>query len=710
MKRFGVLSFDRFIILSFLMKKGISFFLVAALLITIGLWFLKNSQREQNISGDSNVTQSTSEEVDLNTFLNLYNTDTFDKIRLEDTVKLKWYEEHTLSGDALKTNIFGKKVEKIYTIYTTSKPPEMSLQDLWISFSWNTIVEVDYDEWSVIGKLFLEQVLPLVFFILILVLAFKFFWPKWGMSPFWKWAGILRTKTDIKTKFKDVAGMEEVKQELIEVVDFLKNPKKYEEVGAKIPKGVLLYWPPGAGKTMVAKAVAGEAWVPFFSAAGSEFMEMLVGMGASKVRDLFKKAKAASPAIIFIDEIDSIGKKRGWGMTWWHQEQEQTLNQILTEMDGFDTSTNVIVIAATNRPEILDSALLRSGRFDRKVMVGRPNIDERKDILEIHAKGKKFTKNVDLATLAKRTSGFVGADLANIINEAALKVAKENRKFISMDDLEYALEKVIMGPEKKMKTLKEKERNIVTYHELGHAVTAFYLPNADPVEKISIVSRGMALGVTWMMPEEDSYLHSKAKFLDEMVSLLWGRAAEEIFFWKDEITTGASNDFEKVTKIAYDMILKYGMDEELGTLIYFDKDKGDYIPFKPFSEKTSELIDQKVKALIQKAYKEALKIIKKNKALITKMGALLLEKEDISREEFEAMMKDPKKIDKLTTEFKKEHAKKMKRRAKTAKKVKKEQDKLFKEKTPEEVKEEKKEQKNKEMEEVKKALDKFLKK
>ena len=314
--------------------------------------------------------------------------------------------------------------------------------------------------------------------------------------------------------------MDEAKDELIEIVDFLKNGKKYQDVGAKIPKGVLLYGPPGSGKTLLARAVAGEANVPFFSASGSEFMEMLVGMGAAKVRDLFKKAKSASPSIIFIDEIDTIGKKRGAGYTGGHQEQEQTLNQILTEMDGFDKETNVIVIAATNRPDTLDSALMRSGRFDRKIMVGRPTLEERTMILKLHASDKKLDKGVDLDVLARRTSGFVGADLANIINEAALRVAKENRKALTMDDFEYALEKVVMGPEKKIKSIREKEKQIVTYHELGHAVTAYFLPNADPVEKISIVSRGMALGVTWMMPEEDRYLYSKAKFIDEMVSLL----------------------------------------------------------------------------------------------------------------------------------------------------------------------------------------------
>ncbi len=494
----------------------------------------------------------------------------------------------------------------------------------------------------------------------------------WWWLPFGTKTWVLRTKTDVDTKFKDVAWMDEVKNELIEIVDFLKNSKKYKDLWAKIPKWVLLYGPPGSGKTLLARAVAWEAWVPFFSASWSEFMEMLVGMWAAKVRELFKKAKAAQPAIIFIDEIDSIGKKRWGWVTWWHQEQEQTLNQILTEMDGFDKDSNVVVIAATNRPDTLDSALLRSGRFDRKVMVGRPTLEERKLILEYHAKQKKFGKKIDFDPLSRRTSGMVGADLANIINEAALKAAKDNRKKIDEKDLEYALEKIVMWPEKKIKTLKEQERNIVTYHELGHAVTAYYLEHADPVEKISIVSRGQALWVTRMMPEEDSYLSSKVKFLDEMVTLLWWRAAEEVFFWKGHITTWASNDFERVTKIAHNMILKYGMDEDLGTLVYYDADKGDYTPFKPFSEKTSEIIDKKIRWLVEEAYKKAIELIKDNKKLIEAMAELLLEKEYISRDEFEKMMKEPKKIKERIEEIKKQDQKRSeeKKESKKSKKSK----------------------------------------
>lgn len=628
------------------MKKWILFFLVAALFIMTGLRFVQNS----SMWAGGELVNKESQEINLNQFLSGYNNGIYEKVELRDGIKLQWYQ--LLTGDA-QPNILGIVPDKNYKVRETNKPIDTALEDLGFNLTGTAIpIDIKYEETSFAAKFFLEQLLPLLLFLWLLLLLFRFMgrWG-WGGMPFGTKTGVLRTQTDVSTKFADVAGMDEVKDELIEIVDFLKDSKKYQKLGAKIPKGVLLYWPPGSGKTLLARAVAGEAGVPFFSASGSEFMEMLVGMGAAKVRDLFKKAKAAGPAIIFIDEIDSIGKKRWGGMTGGHQEQEQTLNQILTEMDGFDKETNVIVIAATNRPDTLDSALMRSGRFDRKVMVGRPTLEERKLILDYHAQGKKFVKDIDMEALSRRTSGMVGADLANIINEAALKTAKDNRKKIQESDLEYALEKIVMWPEKRIKTLKEKERNIVTYHELWHAVTAYYLEHADPVEKISIVSRGRALGVTWMMPEEDSYLSSKAKFLDEMVTLLWGRAAEEIFFGKDHITTGASNDFERVTKIARGMVTRYGMDDDLGQLVYVDDDQ--YSAYKPFSEKTAELIDTKVKLLVSQAYARAIKLIKSNKKLMESMGELLLEREYISRDEFELMMKDPKKIKAKVKEIRK---------------------------------------------------------
>lgn len=628
------------------MKKWIFFFLIASLFITTWLWFVKNS----SIGNSWELVNKQKEEISLNSFLSGYTNGLYEKVELVDAVTLQGYQ--LLTGEA-QPNILGITPDKNYKVWETNKPADTSLNELWFVLTWAVPIDVKYDETGFMTRLFLEQILPILFFIGLLLLLFRFMGRWWGAwwLPFGTKTWVLRTQTDVKTKFSDVAGMEEVKDELIEIVDFLKDSKKYQKLWAKIPKWVLLFGPPGSGKTLLARAVAGEAGVPFFSASGSEFMEMLVGMWAAKVRDLFKKAKAAAPAIIFIDEIDSIGKKRWGWMTWWHQEQEQTLNQILTEMDGFDKDTNIIVIAATNRPDTLDSALMRSGRFDRKVMVGRPTLEERKLILEYHAKDKKMDKNIDMDSLARRTSTMVGADLANILNEAALKAAKDNRKKVMEKDLEYALEKIVMWPEKKIKSLKEKERNIVTYHELGHAVTAYYLEHSDPVEKISIVSRGQALWVTWMMPEEDSYLSSKAKFLDEMVTLLWWRAAEEVFFGKDHITTGASNDFERVSKIARGMMTRYGMDEELWTLVYTDDNQ--YSAYKPFSEKTAELIDSKVKQLVAEAYAKAIKLIKANKKLMESMAELLLEREYISRDEFELMMKDPKKIKEKVEEIRK---------------------------------------------------------
>ena len=459
-----------------------------------------------------------------------------------------------------------------------------------------------------------------------------------GGFPFSVKAGKLNSPKTMKTKFSDVAGMDEVKMELSEIVDYLKNPLKYHKVGARHPKWVLLYGQPGSGKTLLARAVAGESNVPFFSVSGSEFMEMLVGMGAAKVRELFGKAKAAGRAIIFIDEIDAIGKKRWVWSTGGHQEQEQTLNQILTEMDGFDNTTNVIVIAATNRPDILDSALLRAWRFDRKVYVSEPTYEERLLIFDYYLKGKKLDKSINIPSLAKRTSGLVGADIENIVNEAALKEAKENRSILAQNDFEYALEKVIMWPEKKVKSMKEQEKKIIAFHELGHAVTSHLLPNADPVEKISIVRRGQALGVTWIMPNEDMYLNSKAKFLDEVVSLLWWRASEEIFFGADNITTWASNDFEKATDIITNMIVKYGMDKDLGTVTYLENNKNEYNMFRGYSEKTAQIIDEKVKKYMADCYIKSKQLIIQNKSLIEKLSVVLLDKEYLSKEEFESMI------------------------------------------------------------------------
>lgn len=691
------------------MKKWLSFFLVAALGVSLLLWFVQDwwliSWQDQKTN--QYLTQET-DQVDLNTFLAEYASGTFEKLVLKDVVTLEWYQ--LLEWQTPTPWVFGltPKDAKLYKKFETNKPADTSLGELGIDLNGTTIVDVQYTETSLLTSILLEQILPLVFFIFVLVLAFRMFGPKGWWLPFGTKTWKLRTNTDVKTKFADVAWMDEVKDELIEIVDYLKSPKKYQAVWAKIPKWVLLYGPPGSGKTLLAKAVAWEAWVPFFSASGSEFMEMLVWMGAAKVRELFNKAKAASPSIIFIDEIDTIGRKRWWGHTGWHQEQEQTLNQILTEMDGFDTGSSVIVIAATNRPDILDKALLRSWRFDRKIMVGNPTLEERVMILKIHLRGKKIAESVDIELLARRTSGFVWADLANIINEAALKIARDGRKEITNADLDYALEKIVMGPEKRIKNLKAKEREIVTYHELGHAITAYHLEHADPVEKISIVSRGMALGVTWMMPTEDTYLYSKAKFLDEMVTLLGWRAAEEVFFGKDNVTTWASNDFEKITKIARNMILKYGMDPDIGTLIWHDPDKSGYTSFQPYSEKLAEQIDSKIKGLVDQAYARAIQLVEENKWLMEKMAMLLMEKEYITKDEFMKIMDSPSQADQTIQTYMEDFKKHQKLLEKEKKKLAKAQKKKNgKDDTETDIPPSKKDLLN--GKELKKTLEKFLK-
>ncbi len=438
-------------------------------------------------------------------------------------------------------------------------------------------------------------------------------------------------------KFKDVAGADEAKEELVEIVDFLKNPTKYKKMGAKIPKGVLLIGSPGTGKTLLARAVAGEADVPFFSISGSEFVEMFVGVGASRVRDLFGKAKLNAPCIIFIDEIDAVGRKRGAGLGGGHDEREQTLNQILTEMDGFDSqSNNIIVIAATNRPDVLDPALLRPGRFDRRVVVDKPNLKEREEILKVHAEEKPLAKDSDLSVIARQTPGFAGADLENIMNEAAIIAAKNNQKTITQQNLITAIEKSTIGLEKKSRKLSEKELKITAYHEVGHALVGHLTKECDPVNKVSIVSRGRALGVTWFLPEKDSHLYSKSKFEAELASLLGGYCAEEIFF--NEVTTGASSDLERATDIARQMVTRYGM-SELGPVIFGDNKEEvflgkDFGHTKNYSEAFSAKIDELIHQIVMKAYAYTKTVIKDNKALMEKISEDLLKKENLDREEF----------------------------------------------------------------------------
>jgi len=442
--------------------------------------------------------------------------------------------------------------------------------------------------------------------------------------------------------FSDVAGVEEAKQELAEVVEFLKYPEKFAALGARIPKGVLLVGPPGTGKTLLSRAVAGEAGVPFFSISGSEFVEMFVGVGASRVRDLFDQAKRNAPCIVFVDEIDAVGRQRGAGLGGSHDEREQTLNQILVEMDGFDSNTNVIVIAATNRPDVLDPALLRPGRFDRQVVLDRPDIAGRKAILEVHCKGKPLDKAVDLDVLAKQTPGFSGADLANLVNEAAILAARRNRKVIGLQELEEAVDRVIAGPERKSRIISEKEKEITAYHEAGHALVARYLKNADPVHKISIIARGTMGGYTRVLPKEDRYLWTKSQFEDTLAWALGGHAAEKLVF--GEMTTGAENDIERATNIARRMITEYGMSERLGPvalghkdeLIFLGREIGEQ---KNYSEKIAEAIDEELHNLIDKAYKRAYEILEQHRAQLDLVAQTLVKEETIEGEAFEALLR-----------------------------------------------------------------------
>jgi len=450
-----------------------------------------------------------------------------------------------------------------------------------------------------------------------------------------------------KVTFKDVAGAEEAKEELEEIKEFLKSPEKFNNLGAKIPKGVLLVGPPGTGKTLLARAVAGESNVPFYSISGSDFVEMFVGVGASRVRDLFKKAKESSPAIIFIDEIDAVGRMRGAGLGGGHDEREQTLNQLLVEMDGFESNQGVILMAATNRPDVLDPALLRPGRFDRQVIVDRPDLDGRTQILKVHSKDKPLVKTIDLKTIAKQTPGFTGADLANLLNESALLAARRNKKTISNTDIENSIDRVLAGPEKKSRLMSEEEKKIIAYHETGHALVGWALPNADPIHKVTIIPRGRALGYTQALPESEKYLSSKAELKDRLAMLMGGRVAEELVF-KDP-TTGASNDIEKATDIARRMVMEFGMSDKLGPML-FGKGSNevflgrDYGRQQDYSDEVASSIDDEVKILLNDAHITAGKILKKFKKQMDAMVDILMEKETIDREEVAKVFKSIKKV------------------------------------------------------------------
>lgn len=509
-------------------------------------------------------------------------------------------------------------------------------------------------ELKVDGETLMETIAPLIPNILLLVgtlLIFLFMLRKTNdgnnkaMSFGKSKAKIYDKNSKEKITFDNVAGLKEEKEELEEIVEFLKSPKKYQDMGARIPKGVLLVGGPGMGKTLLAKAVAGEANVPFFSISGSDFVEMFVGVGASRVRNLFEDAKANSPCIVFIDEIDAVGRHRGAGLGGGHDEREQTLNQLLVEMDGFATHESIIVMAATNRPDILDPALLRPGRFDRQIVVGEPDIAAREEILKLHSKGKPFAKGIDFKVIAKNTAGFSGADLENMINEAALLAARKNKKTVTMNDVEEAMVKVMMGPEKKSKVISEKERKLTAYHEAGHAVVSRFLPTHDTVHQISIVPRGMAGGYTMYKPNEDKSYRSKSEMKEHIVSLLGGRVAEQLVL--NDISTGASSDIDRATKIARNMVMKYGMSDKLGPITFGSSGQDDEVFLgrdinnqRNYSEKIAAEIDEEVRDIVMRAYNYAEKVLKDNIDKLHKVAAILIEKEKIGAEEFEAIFQE----------------------------------------------------------------------
>ncbi len=599
---------------NFPQKPNPFFYVFLIALILTGLTF---------VFGDTDTLFTTQEtkEVSLTEFMRSYENQEFASITIENN-ELK---AETETGE----------------IFLTVKEPSATIADLGLTDQTNPaeINVIDTTKRAIWGQVLLAvgPIILIVFLLIFLTRKAGNMGGDNGPFGFGKSRAKMYDHTKAKTKFADVAGAEEAKEEVEEVVDFLKNPKKYHKMGAKIPRGVLLVGAPGTGKTLVARAIAGEANVPFYSVSGSEFVEMFVGVGASRVRDLFKTAQKNAPSIIFIDEIDAIGKQRGQGMGGGHDEREQTLNQILTEMDGFDNDTSVIVIAATNRPDVLDKALLRPGRFDRRIHIDMPDMNAREKILSLHAKNKTLASDIDFQEIASKTVGFSGADLENVLNEAAIATVKQRESSLSQSRLLEAVEKVSMGPERRSRRINEEERKIIAYHEVGHAIAGHFTENCEPVHKISIISRGGALGLTWFLPREDRYLSSESKMKDEMVSLHGGRIAERLFF--GQATTGASNDLERISNIARSMVMTYGMGdpEKIGPVVFAEKTKGFAgvdVHEKEFSESTARLIDEEVQKLVLHAEARCIDILTQRKDMLQKIAEDLLTKENMTREEF----------------------------------------------------------------------------
>ena len=565
-------------------------------------------------------------------------------------------QEFVVEGDQLTMQLYSPYMGETKVSTTLSDPDgfRAEMQETFLSQTDSGILK-SYDFIAVADSSPFDLVLPLIIAGVILLFVWAMLMGRMnGGNPlqnFGKARTVLGVPDGKKVTFDDVAGADEEKEELQEVVDFLRNPDKFTKIGARIPHGLLLVGPPGTGKTLLARAVAGEADVQFLSISGSDFVEMYVGVGASRVRDLFDQAKKIAPAIIFIDEIDAVGRKRGSGLGGGHDEKEQTLNQLLVEMDGFSKNEGVIVLAATNRPDILDPALLRPGRFDRQIHVGHPDVKGREEILKVHAKGKRLDESVSLKTIARATAGFTGADLSNLLNEAAIMAARENRGMLNMDDLNEAMMKIIAGPAKRSRVQQRRDLNTTAIHEAGHAVATYRLPTQDPVRHITIIPRGQSLGSTWSLPKNDTSNMTRNEMYEEIVSLLGGRVAEALFV--GDISVGASNDIDRATKLAKDMVARYGMCERLGTVSYLSGGEvfigRDYQTTKSYSEAVASTIDEEVKLLIDKAYAHCKQILEENAEKLHEVVAFLLEHESMTGEQFEACMEGKEIVEGSTT-------------------------------------------------------------